>query len=272
MEQKDNIAYWHPSFQDEFENMTIDEGVLIWYFSGAVFVVRTPHATIYLDPYFGGDPADAAEYAYRVTQIPLDPARVRTADAVFISHDHYDHCHEQTLEPMARGTDAMFYGPASAVKVMSTCDLPKERIRQVQAGDRIEVKDAVVTVWPAYDEYEPQAVTYTIESGGVKVFFGGDTSAGPVFDEIGAKGDLDIAMAAFGRKWYMDEAQLLDAAERLHPKLLLPFHWELWRAYTGDPLTLGRLVERRNPSFEVKLLQTGDYLHYLPGGRFIKGR
>ncbi|MBI2841965.1 MAG: MBL fold metallo-hydrolase [Armatimonadetes bacterium] len=272
MKQKNNVAFWEDSFRDELEGMSIQDGVLLWALSGPTFAIRTPRAMLYLDPYFGGDPVECAPYAYRATQIPLDPSRIRLADAVLISHDHYDHCHEQTLQPMARNTGAPFYGPASAVREMVSYNLPGNRIHGVKPGDRFEVEDVAVTVWPAYDEYEPQAVTYMIESGGVRIFFGGDTSEGPAFDEIGTKGGVDIALVAFGRKWYMGEAQMLDAAERLRPKLLLPFHWELWRAYTGDILEFGRLVERRKPDYDVRILLVGDYLHYRPDGQFTKGR
>ena len=171
---------------------------------------------------------------------------------------------------MAKGTKCAFYSPASVVKEMIRFGLPKERIYELKPGDQVKAKDAVVKVWMGYDKNEPQAVTYVIDAGGVKTFFGGDSVAGPAFDEIGAKGDLDIAMLAFGRTWYMNESQMLDAAVRLRPKLLLPYHWEMWRGHTGDVLELGRLAERRNLPFDIRLLLVGDYLHYQLDGRFTK--
>jgi len=271
LKQKNNIAYWNDTFREEYEGMSVDQGILIWAFSGACFVVRTPKTVLFLDPYFGGDPVESAPFAYRTTQIPLDPTKITRADAVLISHEHYDHCHEQTLEPMARNTSAEFYGPASAVKEMHSYDMPKDRVHEVKAGDRLEFNDIKVTVWPSYDKDEPQAIAYLLESGGIKVFFNGDGADGPAFDEV-AKANIDIAMLAFGRTWYMDEARMLAAAKRLRPKLLLPFHWELWRAHTGNPMELGRLIEREKPQLEVRLLQVGDYLEYLPDGTFAKGR
>ena len=272
MKQKDNVAFWAKSFQEEMEGSSVDEGVRIWALGGPTFAIRTPQAMVYLDPYFGGDPEEAAPFAHRTVQIPLDPSRIRLADAALISHEHYDHCHQQTLEPMANRTEMLVYGPKSVVKEMATFAIPEGRVAQVKAGDKLQVKDISVTVWPAYDAYEPEAVTYVLESQGISLFFGGDSSAGPAFDEIGASGNLDIAMLAFGRQWYMNEAQMLDAAERMHPRLLLPYHWELWRAYTGDILEFGRLVERRDPLFDVRILLLGDYLHYKPDRTIARGR
>jgi len=263
--------FWRDTFRTAIEGTTPDEGVLIWSLGGASFAVRTPEAMVYLDPFFGGPPPDSEIELFRTTAIPIDPCRIGLADAVFISHEHYDHCHPDSLLMMADGTDASFYGPASAVKLMRQYGLPNDRIRELKPGDRTIVKDVAVTAWPAYDPIEPDAVTYVIEAGGVTLFFAGDSAAGPAFREIAAAKALDIAMLAFGRTWYMGEAEMLDAAAALNPKLLLPYHWELWRGHTGDPLELGRLVERNKPKFEVCLLLLGDHLHYRPGGRFTKG-
>ena len=208
---------------------------------------------------------------YRATAIAMDPSLIRVADAALITHEHYDHCHEETMRAMAKGTDVTFYGPASVVKESASYELGQGKVHQVKPGDQMVIKDVEVTVWPGYDENEPHAVMFAVESGGIKVLFAGDSAAGPAFDEIGECSDLDIAMLAFGRTWYMNESQMLDAAERLRPKLLLPFHWELWRGHTGDVLEFGRLVERRNLPFEVRLPMIGEYLHYFPDGRFEKG-
>ncbi|MHB9037265.1 MAG: MBL fold metallo-hydrolase [Armatimonadota bacterium] len=272
MKQKSNVQYWDKSFLDEVESTTISEGVLLWALSGAAFALRTPEAMLYLDPFLGGDPVEGLPGMYRTTAVGLDPAGIKLADAVLISHEHYDHCHEDTLLSLAAGTRAKFYGPFPAVKEMLSYGISSDRIRVIAPGDVITVNDAMIEVWPGYDAGSEGAVTFTIESGGVRVMFGGDSSDGPAFSELGAKGDLDIAMLAFGRTWYMSEAEMLDAAERLRPRLLLPFHWEIWRGHTGDALELGRLVERKKPPFEVGLLLIGDYLHYLPDGSFIKGR
>lgn len=76
---------------------------------------------------------------------------------------------------------------------------------------------------------------------------------------------------AFGRRFYMNEAQMLDAAECLWIRFLLPCHWDIWREFTGNALELGRLVERLKMSFDVELLLIGDYLHYHKDGRYRRG-
>ena len=271
MKQRKTVPFWVDDFREELEGKTIDAGILLWYMSAACFALRTPQSMFYLDPYFGGDPVECTPNTYRTTAVPLDPSQISLCDAVFISHAHYDHTHEDSLQAMAKSTKATFYGPISAVKEMVSYGIPDARIHEVKAGDRLQVNDMAVTVFAGHDKDEPQAVTYLYDTNGVRTFFGGDTHFGPTLEEVGSLGELDIAMLAFGRTWYMNEAGLLNTADTLSPRLLLPYHWELWRSHTGDPLEMGRLIERRRPAYETELLLLGDYLHYQPDGTYTRG-
>ena len=72
----------------------------------------------------GGAPVEGAPHTYRATPVPIDPAQIRLCDAVLITHEHDDHCHEDTLIPMIRSIEALFYGPASAAKEMRSFGVP----------------------------------------------------------------------------------------------------------------------------------------------------
>ena len=116
-------------------------------------------------------------------------------------------------------------------------------------------------MYPSHDPGEPHAVTFVLTANGVKLFVSGDTSDGPALSEVAAKHDLDYALLAFGRTWYMSEEQMLAAARKLHPKTLLPFHWEFWRNNTGNIKKLLELYYRENPGFDIEILLIGDSLH-----------
>ncbi len=212
MEDLQSIQFWGSGFQKEIENQKNDQGLTIWSLSGPSFAVRSPQALLCLDPYFGGDQFKKNPNPpgmYRTTAVPLNPANTCNFNAVFISHEHNDHCHEETLLAMSEASDVIFYAPQDTVKEMLSLGIPDKRIYQLNIGDCISIKDFTITVCPAYDPNSPGAVTYVINGGGVKMFFGGDTYAGEVFDELGVSGDLDIAMLAFGRTWYMNEPEIL---------------------------------------------------------------
>jgi L-ascorbate 6-phosphate lactonase len=255
-----DVAYWPKTFLDEVEGCPVEQGARLWALGGPSLLYRTPQATIWIDPYFYGTPDDAVPDAYRAVAIPINPEEVRRADLVISTHDHVDHCHGGTLVPITRNTSAMCLGPQSSAKKMREFGIAQERIREVRAGDTAQIGDVQIYVYPGYDPNEPHAVTYVLANGGTKLFVSGDTGDGPALDEVAAAHDLDYALLAFGRTWYMNEAQMLAVARKLRPKTLLPFHWEFWRNHTGDIGKLFEIYYQDRPGFDVKVLLIGDSL------------
>jgi L-ascorbate 6-phosphate lactonase len=263
-ERKENImrdvAYWPKTFLDEIENAPVTGAALLRALGGPSFFYRTLQTAIWIDPYFYGTPDDAVPDAYRVPAIPVKPDEVRRADIVISTHDHVDHCHEGTIVPILGKTDAFCVAPSSSAKLMRAWGIANDRIRQVQPGDVIDVRDVKIAVYPSYDPGEPFAVTYVLSTDITRLFVSGDTSDGPALEEIGSTDQLDYALLAFGRTWYMNEEEMLRVAAKLRPKTLLPFHWEFWRNHTGDIGKLFELYYRDRPNFAVKILLSGDAL------------
>lgn len=261
-----DVAYWPKTFLDEIERSTPSAGVRFFALGGPSFVYRTPQTTIWIDPYFYGTPDDAVPDAYRATAIPINPDEVTFGDVIISTHDHVDHCHQGTLLPMLRNTAALCVAAPSSADKMREFGIPEARVRRVAPGEVFQIRDVEFRVYGSHDPGEPRAVTFVLTAGGVSLFVSGDTSDGPTLAQVGAENQLDYALLAFGRTWYMDEAQLLAVARKLRPKALLPFHWEFWRNHTGDINRLFELYYREPAGFKIHILLIGDSLHMQPGG------
>lgn len=259
-----DIAYWPSTFLNEITAPLQTPAPVLRALGGPSFVYRTPTTTIWIDPYFSGTPDDAVADAYRAPAIPVDPHGIRLADAVISTHDHVDHCDRNTLLPIVAQTGATCIGPRSSAALMREWGIVDERVTEVSPDDRIAVGDVEIDVWPSHDPGEPHAVTYVLRSHGVSLFVSGDTWRGPALEAVGAAYELDYGLLAFGRTWYMDEEQMLTAAEELGVGTLLPFHWEFWRNHTGDPVRLCELYFARRQPFALKLLLIGDGLELRP--------
>jgi L-ascorbate 6-phosphate lactonase len=253
-----DVAYWPKTFLDEVESATIDRGVQFWALGGPSFLYRTPQTTIWIDPYFYGTPDDAVLDAYRATSIPINPEEVRAGDIIISTHDHEDHCHLGTILPILSHTQSFCVGPQSSANKMRKGGVPADRIKEVKSGDTIKLRDVEMQVCPSYDPNEPHAVSFVLSSGGIKFFVSGDTWDFEGLADIGAAHDLDYALLAYGRTWYMNEEQMLTAARKLHPRTLLPFHWEFWRNYTGNIAKLFEVYYRDKPDFDMPILLIGD--------------
>jgi L-ascorbate 6-phosphate lactonase len=264
-----DVAYWPKTFLDEVESTQVERAARLTALGGPSFAYRTPQTLIWLDPYFYGTPDDAVPAAYRAVAIPINPLEISAGDIVISTHNHIDHCHRDTLLPILSQTNAFCVAPSSSAKLMRGWGIPEDRIRQVAPGDHFEFRDVTFDVNPSYDPGEPDAVTFVLTSGGVKLFVSGDTSDGPALAEVGSKQALDYALLAFGRTWYMNEEDMLSVARKLNPRTLLPFHWEFWRNHTGSMKKLLELYYRERPPFDLELLLIGDSLDLQPRSELV---
>jgi L-ascorbate 6-phosphate lactonase len=257
-------AYWSKVFLNEVESYRVEEGIALWFLGSPSFLYQTPETTIYIDPYFGPTPPEAEELypnIYRTTAVPIYPPEIRKADVVISTHDHIDHCHEPTLLPMQSGTSAVFIAPETSTARMLKAGLERERIQTVKPGDTLQIKDVEIKAFDSHDPDAPGAVTYLLVSQGVTLFVSGDTRDGETLEQIGSRYTVDLALLTFGG-FYNTHEQMLVAAHRLKPKVLLPFHWEIWRGATGNPMLLGKTIQSAPPDFDVRLLQMGDRIQY----------
>jgi L-ascorbate 6-phosphate lactonase len=265
-----DTGYWSKHFLDEVEAYKVEEGIALSSLGSPSFFYQSPQARIYIDPYLGPTPPEAETLypgVYRTTAVPIYPPEIRKADAVISTHDHTDHCHEPTLLAFQSNTAAKFIAPETSTNRMLKGGIRRERILTVHPGETTTVKDVQIRVFDSHDPDAPGAVTYLLTSQDVTLFVSGDTRDGETLERIGVEFQVDLALLAFGSKrLYMTYDQLLQAAQRLKPKVLLPFHWEVWRGETGDVLSLGKTIGANPQPFDVKLLQIGDRLLYEANG------
>lgn len=250
---------------DEIEGYeTASNEAVVWYLSGAGIAVKGGGALIYIDPYFGGSPS--REWL-RMTAVPVDPGEVRVADAILSTHEHEDHCHRGSVIPMMRNTRAVFIGPrSSAARVRSWLveeGLDASRVVEVEPGSSVEVKGLRVRALASGDSNAESAVTYLVETPGGNLFHGGDTQYFPGLAEIGDRFAVDVAFisvgrAPRGRRDYMTACEAVKAALDLRARILVPMHYDLWKATREDPQLVEHVARAWRAPVEVVALSLGD--------------
>ena len=135
-----NSLFWSDRYRQQLEATQIPSGLCFWSLGGPSFAVRSPKGSFYFDPYMGGVEDSGPDSLYRTVLAPIRPEKVRLADAILMSHDHLDHCHEPTLTAIAQNTAAQFVGPVSVAAKLREYGIAEERIVQVAAGDTIRLE------------------------------------------------------------------------------------------------------------------------------------
>jgi len=259
--------------RDEVEAADPD-GLAVWYLGCNGVVVRSPEATVYIDPYFGdGDPPRVV----RMIPVPVDPGAATMCDAVLATHEHIDHMHPPSYDPLVNDVGADVYA-TDACYVDPHYDgdmrVPDDQRHVVEPGDKFAVGDLTIHARAANDPDAIAEVAYVVEHRSGTFFHGGDSRpAGEAFPRIAADFDIDLGVLAFGSvgriaypdtgevertRWYMDENQVIKAANQLELDRLLPTHWDMWRGVGADPSALANHAASFEYPRVIESVQIGD--------------
>jgi L-ascorbate metabolism protein UlaG (beta-lactamase superfamily) len=199
----------------------------ITFIGHSTFLIRTAGAVVLTDPVFTACAGPYGRFGPRRVQPPgLALANLPNVDAVFVSHNHYDHLQPSSLLQL----QAQFH-PVFVTTLGLKGYLEKAGLRRVVELDWWKKTcvdpDVEVTCTPAQhfsargmrDRNKTLWGGFAIRSGGLLIYFAGDSGYCPHFEEIRRQiGRIDIALLPIGAykpRWFMkpmhmnpDEAML----------------------------------------------------------------
>jgi L-ascorbate metabolism protein UlaG (beta-lactamase superfamily) len=197
-------------------------------------------------------------------------------DAVLLSHLHLDHADVASLRRLRR--DVAVLVPRGAGPLLRARGFTQ--VRELRAGDRVQVGGAAVTAVPAVHDGRrhplarpAEAIGFVVE-GRRSVYFAGDTD---IFDAMAdLAGTLDAALLpvwGWGPSLgpgHMDPLAAARAVALLRPRVAVPIHWGTffpaglarWRgsALVEPARAFVRYVGELAPSVEVRVLAPGQSL------------
>lgn len=284
---------WGDWFIESVEAVTPD-GLMTWYLGCNGFIVRSPETTIYIDPFFG-DGLRPPTGILRMLPVPMAPSDATACSAVLATHEHLDHFHPPSFDPLVEDLGAMLYAPSACYEQEDSLfegefNAPDDGTEVVEPGGTFEINDVQIHVRGSNDPDAKEAVSYVIQYRDQVLFHGGDTKPAPEFEAVGSKFDIDLGILAIGSAgrrtvdgeyksttMYMDENQIIEAAHDLRVNRLLPSHFDIWKGFEADPkalqehaktypyprvvehATIGDCLKVDEPGVvPVETLQTGD--------------
>ncbi|MDI1450974.1 MBL fold metallo-hydrolase [Polyangium sp. 6x1] len=173
---------------------------------------------------------------------PLPLEDLPSLDAVIISHDHYDHLDQPTIEAM-KDRDTLFVAPLGVGAHLAYWGVPEARIVELDWWGKTRVRELEIVCTPARhasgrflsDKDATLWAGYALVGANHRAYFSGDTGLFPALRDIGAKlGPFDVTMievGAYGRAWpdwHLGPEQAVIAHQMVQGRVLLPVHWGLF--------------------------------------------
>ncbi len=171
--------------------------------------------------------------------LPLTPEQMPVLDAVFISHDHYDHLDYGSILEL-REKVRMFFVPLGVANHLREWGVASEDITELDWWQEVEWKGHIIVCTPSehfsgrgiLDRGKTLWCSWVVKGSSTNVYFSGDSGYGEHFAEIGAKyGPFDIAYLECGQYdelWpdiHMFPEETAMSALDLKANQAMPIHW-----------------------------------------------
>ena len=175
----------------------------------------------------------------------IDPWMVTTddpADAIFITHAHFDHYQHDDIEKVRK----------NGTKIVAPHDIARELsgdVTPVRPGDSLDVGGIKVQVVPAYNVVKERLqahpkennwVGYLLTLGANTYYHAGDTDHIPELESVRA----DVAFLPIGGTYTMDPGEAAGLAKAISPHLAVPMHYGF---VVGSPSDAERFAKEADP-------------------------
>ena len=176
------------------------------------------------------------------------------ADAIFITHAHFDHFSQDDIERVRKG----------GTKIVAPADVARELsgdVSPVAPGDMVEAAGIKAQVVPAYNvaeerlEMHPKAnrwVGYVFGFGSNSYYHAGDTDHLSELSDVRA----DVAFLPIGGTYTMDPSEAAGLAKAIGPQVAVPMHYGF---VVGTPSDAERFAKEADPVKVVALTPTNPF-------------
>ncbi|MFV0418439.1 MAG: MBL fold metallo-hydrolase [Dysgonomonas sp.] len=170
------------------------------------------------------------EYAGKIIQVDpyskvADYTKLPKADLIILTHEHGDHLDTVAISEV-RKSDTHYIVSKVCNGILGYGDV-------MSNGDKTSWSDIPIEAVPAYnivnkkpdgEHYHPKGRGngYIFTFGDKRVYVAADTENIPEMDSL--KGTIDIAFLPKNLPYTMNDKMFVDAAKKVHPKVLYTYH------------------------------------------------
>ena len=179
--------------------------LFVWFNHYAGVLIKTPSKTIIVDP------------------VDVKPRSFPNADAILITHEHYDHLDQRLIANIQKATDCVIIADPTSTRGLQH-SIPVEKLKQVRSGDETKIGEVSIKAEKC-NHPASSPVTYIITSeDGVKIFHTADSLPFPELAAIGEREQFDVVFCTVGIAPGATPQTGFEIARLTKPQVAVPYH------------------------------------------------
>lgn len=228
-----------PSAKTDLLKLNPNKNILVW-FGHSSYFIQIDGKKILVDPVFSGNasPMKFSVKSFKGSDV-YTTDDIPEIDYLFISHDHWDHLDHQTITQLKPKIKKVITGLGIGAH-LEHWGYNKDIIIEKDWNEEIVLDPGFMVNTTSARHFSGRLFkrgqsiwsSFVLKTPSMKIFLGGDSGYDNHFAEIGKKhGPFDLAILECGQYhpyWkyiHMLPDQVIQAAEDLQAKKLLPVHW-----------------------------------------------
>lgn len=204
----------------------------LFYLGHSGFSVRMGGKHLVFDPWLSKD----SQMPRRVPPA-ASASQFRDVDAVFVSHEHFDHRDPSTLEQIVTRNMCQLIAPRETLEGLN---VPERLKMAVSEGERFTVQGMDVQVVPAKHPQSVHSVGFIVTVRGQSVYHSGDTYDFFDLSTVSA----DVGLIPIGGTYTMDVLAAVTSLKRMRLKHVVPMHYNTFDNIQANPKDFASRVKQ----------------------------
>ena len=180
-----------------------------------------------------------------------DFSKMPKADLILVTHEHSDHLDSAAIEG-CRTEETKILCTAACLPKARGGSVIENGETQTLAGVKVEAVSAynIVHVRSGGIPFHAKGIGngYVLALGGKRIYIAGDTENVPEMSKLGV---IDAAFLPMNLPYTMTPEMVAEAAKRIHPKILYPYHF----GQTDTALLVNLLKDEKGIEIRIRKMQ-----------------
>ena len=217
---------------DRFFQLELPQGrgALTWFNSYSGIALRTPKATLLFDP------------------VKMGERKYITADAIIITHEHYDHFDPKSALELQRQTQAIILTTPFVAR-----SLLSDRVKALKVGDSFTLKG--VKLYAEHCEHPAnQPLSFVIEAEGITLYHPSDSDPFPGMIGLREKYKPELLLY-----WGTSMENGVEIAKLIKPEIILSYDDS-----SGSPQRFREIANREILGIRIETIKQSEIYQYPP--------